>query len=316
VRQCHGDLHLRNIVLIDGRPTLFDAVEFNDEIACIDVLYDLAFLLMDVWRRELPRHANALWNRYLTATGEFDGLPLMPLFLSCRAAIRAKTSVTAAGLERDGSRRAQLESLARRYLQLAGELLRPEARAVIAVGGLSGSGKSVLSQGLAPSMGSVPGAIVIRSDEIRKELCGVAPLDRLGPEGYTANVSRRVYTTVAERAARVVRGGYTAIADAVFARPADREAIERAAADAGVPFAGIWLEAPESVLLSRAGQRRNDPSDAAADVIRVQRSQDTGHIWWSRIDASGSMASALANAIDRVRDRLRNVVNERISEVR
>jgi aminoglycoside phosphotransferase family enzyme/predicted kinase len=316
VRQCHGDLHLRNIVLIDGRPTLFDAVEFNDEIACIDVLYDLAFLLMDLWRRELPHHANALWNRYLTATDELDGLALMPLFLSCRAAIRAKTSATSARFEREISRRREFEDLARRYLDLAGQLLRPVAPAIIAVGGLSGSGKSVLARGLAPAIGPVPGAVVIRSDEIRKELCGVGRLDRLGPEGYTEDVSRRVYAAVAERTARVARGGYAAIADAVFARAADREVIERAATDAAVPFAGIWLDASDSVLLSRVDQRRNDPSDADAEIVRLQRSQGTGDMRWSRVDASDSAASVLATATDRVRDRLRDVFNDFTIHVR
>src|SRR4029453_8456782 len=87
VRQCHGDLHLRNIVLLNGRPTLFDGVEFNDEISCTDVLYDLSFLLMDLWRRRLPRHANAVWNRYLVETADFGGTCLLPLFLSCRAGV-------------------------------------------------------------------------------------------------------------------------------------------------------------------------------------------------------------------------------------
>jgi aminoglycoside phosphotransferase family enzyme len=127
VRQCHGDLHLRNIVMLDGRPTLFDAIEFNDEIACIDVLYDLAFLLMDLWRRQLPQHANALWNAYLDRTGDLDGLSLVPLFLSCRAAVRAKTSATAANLQQDPQRRRELESAAREYLSLAQRLLHPAA---------------------------------------------------------------------------------------------------------------------------------------------------------------------------------------------
>lgn len=214
------------------------------------------------------------------------------------------------------SRRHEFEDLARRYLDMAGQLLRPAAPVIIAVGGLSGSGKSVLAHALAPAVGPVPGAVVIRSDEIRKALCGVDRLDRLGPEGYTEDVSRRVYAAVAERAARVARGGYAVVADAVFARPGDREVIENAATDAAVPFAGLWLEAPESVLLSRVEQRRNDPSDADAEIIRRQRSQDTGPIRWSRIDASGPAASALAKATDRVRDRLRDVVNERTSGVR
>jgi aminoglycoside phosphotransferase family enzyme/predicted kinase len=288
VRQCHGDLHLRNIVLIDGRPTLFDAIEFNDEIACTDVLYDLAFLLMDLWRRQLPRHANAVWNGYLGETLDFAGLPLLPLFLSCRAAVRAKTSATAAGLQGDLTRRDELRVLARAYLEMAGRLLHPPHAALVAVGGLSGSGKSVLAAALAPSVGAVPGAVVIRSDEIRKRICGVDPLERLGPEGYTADVTQRVYATMTERAASAVRAGYAAIADAVFARPEDRDVIEQAAAAAGVPFVGIWLDAPHDVLVARAGQRHGDPSDADAAVIQRQLAQETGSIRWHRIDASAS----------------------------
>jgi aminoglycoside phosphotransferase family enzyme len=113
VRQCHGDLHLRNIVLLDGHPTLFDAIEFNNEIACTDVLYDLAFLVMDVWRRQLPRHANVIWNGYLTDTADFGGIPLLPLFLSCRTAVRAKTSATAANLQGDPQRKRELQDMAR-----------------------------------------------------------------------------------------------------------------------------------------------------------------------------------------------------------
>ena len=116
VRQCHGDLHLRNIVLVDGRPTLFDGVEFNDEISCTDVQYDLAFLLMDLWRRRLPRHANVIWNRYLATTQDWQGISLLPLFLSCRAAVRAKTTATTTRVERDPARRTELEALARQYL--------------------------------------------------------------------------------------------------------------------------------------------------------------------------------------------------------
>src|SRR5690606_16227286 len=109
VRECHGDLHLRNIVEIDGRPTLFDGIEFNDDIACIDVLYDLSFLLMDLWHRQLPRHANVVWNGYLAETRDFGAMPLLPLFLSCRAAVRAKTSATSATLQADSERRSELQ---------------------------------------------------------------------------------------------------------------------------------------------------------------------------------------------------------------
>ena len=206
IRQCHGDLHLRNIVLLDGHPTLFDAIEFNDEIACTDVLYDLAFLLMDLWRRRLPRHANSIWNGYLTQTADFGGIPLLPLFLSCRAAVRAKTSATAANLQADPRRKTELQEVAREYLAMANALLHQPPACLIAIGGFSGSGKSTLARALAPLIGAVPGAVVIRSDETRKQLCGVDPLQRLGPEGYTVDVTRQVYATIARSRSDVVTG--------------------------------------------------------------------------------------------------------------
>jgi aminoglycoside phosphotransferase family enzyme/predicted kinase len=296
VRQCHGDLHLRNIVLLDGHPTLFDAIEFNDEIACTDVLYDLAFLLMDLWRRDLPGHANAVLNGYLAEAPDLEGLALLPLFLSCRAAVRAKTSATSAGLQADPQRRDEFKVLAREYLAMARRLLHRPAPCLVAVGGLSGTGKSTLAFALAPAAGAVPGAVVVRSDEIRKRLLGVGPLDRLGPEGYAPEVSRRVYALVAERAMQVVRTGHSVIVDAVYPRPDERDAVERRAAGAGVPFLGLWLEAPEALLIARAAGRRLDASDADADVIRRQARQDPGPIAWRRVDASGTSGQVLGHA--------------------
>ena len=165
---------------------------------------------------------------------DLDGVPLLPLFLSCRAAVRAKTSATAARLQTDPQRRRELQEMAREYLSLAQRLLHPPAPCLIGVGGLSGSGKSTLAHDLAPLVGAAPGAVVIRSDVIRKRLCGVDPFQRLGPEGYTTEMSRRVYGTVIDHASLIVRGGHAAIADAVFGRPSDREALEQAAKAAGV----------------------------------------------------------------------------------
>ena len=296
VRQCHGDLHLRNIVLVDGRPTLFDGVEFNDEISCTDVQYDLAFLLMDLWRRCLPRHANAVWNRYLAATQDWQGISLLPLFLSCRAAVRAKTTATTTRVERDPARRTELEALARQYLAMADEFLHPPPPAIIAIGGFSGSGKSTLALALAPSVGAVPGAIVLRSDEIRKQLCAVPALERLGPDGYADGISRRVYQALIDRAAAIVGAGHSVIVDAVYARPDDRDAIVRVAADASVPFAGLWLDAPEQTLVARVAARHDDASDADADVIRKQQLLGTGPIAWQRFDASTSLERLLQAA--------------------
>jgi aminoglycoside phosphotransferase family enzyme/predicted kinase len=301
VRQCHGDLHLRNIVLLDGHPTLFDGVEFNDEISCVDVLYDLAFLLMDLWRRQLPRHANAVWNGYLADTADFEGAALLPLFLSCRAAVRAKTSATAASVQPDAAHVLELHSEARDYLAMAGRLLHPPAPSLIAVGGLSGSGKSTLALGLAPSLGAVPGAVVLRSDEMRKRLCGAASHEPLAAAGYAREVSDRVYATLAAGADSIVRAGHSVIVDAVYARPADRRAIEQIAAEASVPFVGLWLDAPDATLIDRVQRRRGDPSDANADVIRAQRREGTGIVDWPRLDASAAPDAVLSQALASLR---------------
>jgi predicted kinase len=143
------------------------------------------------------------------------------------------------------------------------------------IGGFSGTGKSTLAYGLAPSLGAVPGAVVFRSDVIRKQLAGVSPLDRLDADGYSSTMSERVYSTIAERARVALRAGHSAIVDAVYARPADRQAIERVAAEEGVPFIGIWLDAPEATLIARAEQRRNDASDADGAVIRGEGREGT-----------------------------------------
>jgi len=260
---------------------------------------------MDLWRRKLPRHANVVLNRYLAETGDLEAVSLMPLFLSCRAAVRAKTSATAAQLQIEDQRRTELEGLAQGYLAMAEDLLKPPRASLIAVGGLSGSGKSTLALGLAPDLGAAPGAVVLRSDEIRKRLCGVPLLERLGPAGYSPGISARVYATLAERAALVLRNGHSAIIDAVYAKRADRDTIEAVAESASCPFVGLWLDASEPVLIARAQQRRNDPSDANADVIYNQREQDLGVVRWSRIDASLSAASVLFSATERMRSQLR-----------
>jgi hypothetical protein len=292
VRHCHGDLHLRNIVLLGEQPTLFDAIEFNDELSSIDTLYDLAFLLMDLWRLGLPHHANTLWNSYLADTGDLNGLPLMPLFLSCRAAVMAKTTATSANLQSDKARRLELQVLANEYLTMAGAMLEPPPPRLIAVGGLSGTGKSTLAADLAPSIGAAPGAVVIRSDVIRKRLCGVEPLTRLGPEGYTDDVSRRVYDTVMTQTDKAVRSGYTAIADAVFAEGSHRDAVEQVAHAAGVPFVGVWLDAPVPVLLSRVQGRERDVSDAGIEVMWRQLAHRVDAFRWHRLNASGTRQQA------------------------
>jgi predicted kinase len=208
----------------------------------------------------------------------------------------------------DLQRKRELQETARDYLAMAYRLLHSPPACLIAIGGFSRSGKSTVAKALAPLVGAVPGAMVIRSDETRKQLCGVDPLQRLGAQGYTADVTRRVYATIAQRAAEVVAGGHAAIVDAVYARPDDREAIERVAAAAQVPFVGVWLEAPESLLIARSEQRRLDASDADAAVIRGQLARNPGAISWHRFDASGALDDVLRAVASMLRERLKNGV--------
>ena len=128
-----------------------------------------------------------------------------------------------------------------------------------------------------------------------------------GPEAYSSHASDRVYSILPEQAALVLRAGHSVVVDAVDARAADRRAIEQVAGAASVPFIGLWLDAPESLLMDRTARRRNDASDADANVIRVQRAQDIGDIRWSRLDASLPAASVLSAATGVVRERLHDV---------
>jgi hypothetical protein len=296
VRQCHGDLHLRNIVMLDDAPTLFDAIEFNDAFACIDVWYDLAFLLMDMLARGLAVDANLLFNQYLLRTSDIGGLPLLPFFLSTRAAVRAKTSLASAALDADASRRGDFEARAREYLALAERCAAGTGRPrLIAIGGRSGAGKSTLAVQLAPLVGGPPGAVVLRSDVLRKVLRHHEPGERLGAEAYTEAVTAAVYHVLGVRAADLLRSGATVIVDATFLSPDARQAVARVAAEAGVPFAGVWLDAPADTMTARLRRREHDASDATVEVLHQQLARDPGTIPWTRVEASGDPATLAAS---------------------
>jgi aminoglycoside phosphotransferase family enzyme len=300
VRRCHGDLHLGNIVLWRGRPVLFDAIEFDDDLATIDTLYDLAFLLMDLDRRGQRAAASAVLNRYLWRSGadlDLQGLQALPLFLGLRSAVRAMVTAERAEQEQ-GRARARDRGDARRYLDAAVGYLAPAPPRLIAVAGLSGTGKSTLAGALAPDIGPAPGAVHLRSDLERKALYGVAETTRLGPEAYTKAASDAVYAVLYRKARLVLAAGHACIVDAVSARPGERARIEAVAVALGVPFQGIWLEAAPASLIDRVAARSGDASDATPDVVREQLARAIGALSasWTRIDTSGSAAATLALA--------------------
>jgi len=298
VRRGHGDLHLGNIVLIDGRPRPFDAIEFDPLVASGDVLYDLAFLLMDLAERGLRAHANTVLNRYLIETRrseDFDALACLPLFLSVRAAIRAK--VTAARVrDADAPARPTIERSARKYFDCACRLIEPPPPLLVAVGGLSGTGKSALARALAPTLGPPPGAVVLRSDVERKTLFGVDEHERLSQEAYAPAVTARVYAALVDKARRAIAAGHAAVVDAVFAKGDERAAVKQAADALGVPFHGLFLEADLARRLARLDTRSADASDADAAVARAQERYDLGALDWMRVDASATPEDTLDRA--------------------
>jgi len=303
VRRCHGDLHLRNVVLLDGRPTLFDAIEFNDAIACIDVLYDLTFLLMDLDRRGLTPAANRLLNRYLWTRDDIEGLAALPLFLSLRAAIRAKVSASALAAQSDAQARERIAGDARAYFEAARAYLRTEPPGLVAIGGLSGSGKTTVARELAAQLGDPPGALVIRSDVERKRLFGVGETERLPERAYQGKVNADVYRAMLDRARRALAAGRTAIVEATFLDRSSRADARKTAEAAGVPFHGVWLQAPADTLKDRVAGRSGDASDATVQVVEGQLQRaPKGEIAWPAVDAQGTPQQVAARALALLED--------------
>ena len=284
VRRCHGDLHLRNVVLWEGKPLIFDALEFDDDLATGDCLYDVAFLLMDFIHRGLQPLANLFLCRLVARSADYDdGFALLPLFMATRAMIRAKVSAALASSCEEPQRRQSLEDEASQYLNLALAFFGTTPVYLIALGGLSGSGKSTVAYELSPELGRPPGAVVLRSDEERKRLLGKDPEEQLPEDAYRPSTSRDVYASLRKRAAILIAAGQSVIVDAVHAREEERDAI--ASVGRKARFLGIWLEAPVDTLRHRVAKRRGDASDADAAVLEQQFSYDLGRIRWTQVSS-------------------------------
>ena len=282
VRHCHGDLHLGNILVENEKPVLFDCIEFNERLSQIDVLYDLAFLLMDLWVRGHADAANRVLNVWLDQAarleddigGVYAGLELLPLYMSVRSGVRCHVNANYGGEAHYAMDKA------RTYLEAAHRFLDLKPASLTAIGGLSGSGKSTRARQLAPGLGRAPGAVVLRSDEIRKRLWACPEYEALPKEAYTPDENARVYAEMFELAERTLTAGQAVSLDATFRESRWRQKAEDLAAAAGVAFDGRWLDLPVEARRARVEARLKDVSDATPDIAAAQGDIDKSTISW------------------------------------
>ena len=271
VRECHGDMHLRNLMWLDTGPTAFDCIEFNSHLRWIDVISDIAFLIMDLQDRQQQQLANRFLNSYLEFTGDYAGLAVLPFYLCYRALVRAK--VDALRLEQKNiTAEEKQQSLTEfeSYLQLAMTYTDNPTPKLIIMRGLSASGKSTISQQLIDAMG----LIRIRSDVERKRLFAATLTDKISNEInagiYSTQASQQTYAKLAELTSQVISAGYSVIVDAAFLKHEQREPFQELAEHLGVAYIILEITAPADVLRQRIVERQNDASDADLAVLEHQ----------------------------------------------
>jgi aminoglycoside phosphotransferase family enzyme/predicted kinase len=297
VRECHGDLHLGNIVLLDGCPTLFDGIEFNEDLRWIDVLSELAFLVMDLEVHGAPALAWRLLNRYLESTGDYAGMPLFDYFRVYRAMVRAKIAQLTRAQTEDPGRQAELQARYRSYVGYALGLIQSKTPRIFITHGLSGSGKSQLAGRLAERLP----AVRLRSDVERKRLAELAPDARTGaPEAdglYGAEMTARTYARLAELAGLLLEAGHSVIVDATFLQRAQRDEQRRVAERCGAEFRILDCRAPVEVLRERIRARAaagSDPSEADLAVLEWQMARrealgEDERAWALEIETGGEL---------------------------
>ncbi|MDT8453394.1 MAG: AAA family ATPase [Gammaproteobacteria bacterium] len=297
VRECHGDMHLRNMVWLESGPTAFDCIEFNAHLRWIDVISEVAFLIMDLQARQQPPLASRFLNRYLEITGDYAGLGVLPFYLCYRAMVRAKVAALRHSQEniKADEKQNTLEDF-ELYLRLAGSYTQPASPKLIIMRGMSASGKSTVSQQLLDTMG----LIRIRSDVERKRLFAV-PLsestltkqepDKIDAGIYSPQATQQTYAKLAELASQVIAAGYSVIVDAAFLKKEQREPFQHLARQAGVSYTVLEITAPLELLRQRISEREHDISDADLSVLEHQISH-----WQPLSDDEKSSAIAVNTA--------------------
>jgi aminoglycoside phosphotransferase family enzyme/predicted kinase len=274
VRECHGDLHLGNMFLQDDRITVFDGIEFNDDFRWIDVINDIAFLIMDLDDRGHHGFANRFLNRWLEQTGDYDGLAVLRFYCGYRAAVRAKVDVIRMHQEHVSYfDQRHLTNDCRGYLDLAIGYMAPLKPRLTITTGPSGSGKSTVAQRVVDAGDTIR----LRSDVERKRMFGLRPEEKsdvvLKQRMYSAEADRATYLRLAELAETVVLSGFPVIVDAAFLRQTDRERFAELARHLGVPFEILKCSASEQHLRDRIEARQRRGTDASEADQRVLAKQ-------------------------------------------
>jgi len=273
VRECHGDLHLGNLAIIEGDITPFDGIEFNPQLRWIDVISEVAFLVMDIHDRGYPQLSRRLLNTYLHHTGDYSGVTLLRYYLVYRALVRAKVAILRQTQARStlDEQDAWYEYAA--YIRLASQYVKPSLPVLVITHGVSGSGKSFYATRLAEQLG----AIQIRSDLERKRLHGY-PAGADTQSGikaglYSAVATEHTYDQLAMLARTVIEAGYPAIIDATFLQFTRREQFRQLSRALAVPFVLLYFEVDKDTLCTRIRDRQaagKDPSEAGIEVLEAQ----------------------------------------------
>lgn len=273
IRECHGDMHLRNLIWLNDKPVAFDCIEFNSKLRWIDVISEVAFLVMDLQDRKQQILANHFLNTYLELTGDYDGLSVLPFYLCYRALVRAKVNVLRLKQKDLSSKERELATTEfESYLELAVTYTQQPVPKLIIMRGLSASGKSTVSQQLLDAAG----AIRIRSDVERKRLFKIAPTNNMSEKVdngiYSPDASQRTYKKLLELTSMIIKSGYSVIVDAAFLKQEQREPFQKLAEQLKTPYIIIEIAAPTEILRQRIAQRKNDVSDADLAVLEHQLS--------------------------------------------
>jgi aminoglycoside phosphotransferase family enzyme/predicted kinase len=273
-RRCHGDLRLANICLIDGRPTLFDGIEFAEELASIDVLFDLAFLLVDLLERRMDFAASHLLNRYLDATGDDEDLAVLPLMTAIRMGTRGFTLAAGSQRRADVAEARRLRDEAQARVARAVSILGERHPRLVALGGLQSGTKSALASALAAVLGPAGSVRVLSTEPIRRGLLNIRSHERLPHTAYEPQLTEKVHAAMRAKARRLLSGGTTVIVDADFYGTANRDAIKSVASAVSVSFSGLWLEetGSEDSIHDAPEWQKIAPPVLAADPLALARS--------------------------------------------